>query len=62
MDLNVEYDPSVNHDFLVVGMATFARNQYIIYDYTKGQERIGFGGSYFPEGYDEPVNPDIDPD
>ena len=45
LDLAVRRDLSAVQDFVAVGIATFARSQYLVYDYTiPGNEKIGFGG------------------
>lgn len=43
-NVGVQRDPSVTNDFLVIGIATFARSQYLVYDFDNS--KIGFGGVY----------------
>ena len=44
LNVAVQYDHTVQDEFLVVGLATFARSQYLVYDFT--DSRLGLGGAF----------------
>ena len=47
LDVTIVRDPLAPQDFMTVGVATMARSQYLVYDYSDiGSVRIGLGGIY----------------
>lgn len=58
LNVGVQHDPSVFTDFLVIGAATMARSQYLVYNYEYGKERLGFGGPFTRYTVPKPPNPE----
>ncbi len=58
LNLAVQYDPSITEDFLAVGLATFVKSQYLVYNFHTDREQLGFGG--FMSGGDQ-YEDNIDP-
>lgn len=52
LNVGVQHDPSVLSDFLAIGIATFARSQFLVYDFDTS--KIGFGGVYTPSNVPVP--------
>jgi hypothetical protein len=60
LDVTITRDPLAPQDFMTVGVATMARSQYLVYDYSDiGNVRIGLGGIYSSD-VDPPI-PDSNP-